>query len=303
MSKKGFALALTLWIVAMMSLVTVIFLSYGKKIVKNSRNLETKLEVTLASESFLEFLKFYASTAKITNNKMINYNLKELYPLFPTVLFIDSRKNIWKKKIFYLQDTAGLINITDTEAISSFVNHENRVKDKKVIIKESIEDWLDKDSIAHLNGAESNFYKNYNTRDKSYFAHSQELSLIRGITDSNQTNVDKLLSKVYLFKRSSRNLLTMNINLLVYIYEFSQSNLIQLKKARAESIESFERIFFNLSNKKFNVERDSFMPSGAVIIKIVVTDKNVTKEICSMVDFMATEKRAWEVWDYKDGRR
>ena len=303
--KKGFSLVFTLWIVAMMSLITVLFLSYGKKIVKNSRDLETKLEVTIASESFLEFLKFYGATAEIRDNKMINFNLKKIFPSFPTTLFIDSRKNSWKNKIFYLQDTAGLINVTDSEAISNFVEHENNIKDKTVIIRDSIEDWLDKDNVAYLNGAEDDFYRNYkyNTRDKNYFAHYQELSLVRGIMDSNQSSIKKLLSKIYSFKRSSRNLLTMDIDLLVYIYNFSHSNSIQLKKARAESIEAFERLFFYFSDRKFNFEKDSFLPSGAVFINIIVTDRNITKESHAMIDFMATKKRAWQVWNYQDGRR
>jgi hypothetical protein len=302
LNKKGFSLALTLWIVAMMSLVSVLFLSYGKKIVQNSRDLETKLAVTIEAESFLEFLKFYGATAEIIESKIVNQNLKELFPSFPTILPIDSTKIVWKNKIFYLQDTAGLINITDIEAISNFIDHENELKDKKVIIQDSIKDWLDKDSIAYLNGAENNFYKNYkyNPRDSRYFAHPKELSLLRGIIDSNQTNIKRLLPNIYIFKRSSRNILTMDNDVLAHIYNFTNSDSVQLKKAKEESIDAFERLFFYLSDKKFNFERDSFMPSGAITITVSITDKNITKGISCMVDFISTKKRACEVWNYQD---
>ena len=300
--KKGFALAFTLWIIAMMSLVTVLFLSYGKKIVKNSRSLETKLEVTLEAESLLEILKFYGATAEIVDNKMVNKNLQKLFPSLPISLPIDSRKITWKNRVFYLQDTGGLINITDIEAISNFINHENRLKDKKVIIQDSIEDWLDKDSLSYLNGAEDDFYRayKYGSRDSRYFAHSKELSLLRGIMDLNSTQIDKLLSKIYIFKRSSRNILTMDMEVLGHIYDFSKSEIFQLKKARSENISTFERLFYNFSAGKLDAERDSSMPSGAIVMTVLVTDRNITKKITTLVDFMSTKRKAWEVWKYQD---
>ena len=300
--KKGFALALTLWIIAMMSLVTVLFLSYGKKIVKNSRSLETKLEVTLEAESFLEILKFYGATAEIVENRMVNKNLQTLFPSFPISLPIDSRKITWKNKIFYLQDTSGLINITDIEAISNFINYENRLKDKKAIIQDSVEDWLDKDSISHLNGAEDAFYQayKYGSRDSRYFSYIEELSLLRGIMDVNQTEIEKLFSKMYIFKRSSRNILTMDMEVLGRIYNFTKSRLFQLKKARNENLDTFERLFYYFSTEKFNIERDSFMPSGAMVMTVFVTDKNITKEVTTLVDFMSTKRAAWEVWNYQN---
>ncbi len=300
--KKGFALALTLWIVAMMSLASVLFLSYGKKVVQNSRHLETKLEVTLEVESFLELLKFYGATAKIVKNRIVNKNLKELFPSFPVSLPIDSTKITWKNKIFYLQDTSGLINITDIEAISNFINYENRLKDKKAIIQDSIEDWLDKDRITHLNGAEDAFYQSYkyNSRGNNYFAHIEEISLLRGMIDLNQSTLDRLFSKIYIFKRSSRNILTMDMEVLGHIYNFNQNELTQLKKARIKDIDTFERLFYYFIGNKFNFEIDSFMPSGAIIITISVTDKNITKEVTTLVDFMSTKRKAWEVWNYQD---
>ena len=300
--KKGFALALTLWIIAIMSLVSVLFLSYGKKIVRNSRSLETKLEVTLEAESFLEFLRFYGATAEIVENRMVNKNLKKLFPSFPISLPIDSTKITWKNKIFYLQDTSGLINITDIEAISNFINYENSLKDKKAIIHDSIEDWLDKDSIASLNGAEDSFYQTYKygSRDSRYFAHIKELSLLRGIMDLNPSKIEKLFSKMYIFKRSSRNILTMDMEVLGHIYNFTKSMLFQLKKARNENINTFERLFYYFTAEKFNLERDSFMPSGAIIMTVLVSDKNITKKVTTLVDFMSTKRQPWEVWNYQD---
>jgi len=300
--KKGFALALTLWIVAMMSLASVLFLSYGKKIVEKSRSLETKLEVTIEAESFLEFLKFYGVTGEIVDNRIVNKNLKELFPSFPISLPIDSRKITWKNKIFYLQDTAGLINITDIEAISNFVNYENRLKDKKAIIQDSIEDWLDKDNISHLNGAEDSFYQayKYGSRDSRYFAHIEELSLLRGMIDLNKIQIDKLFSKMYIFERSSRNILTMDMEVLGHIYNFTKSQLVQLKKARNENINRFEQLFYYFIAERFNIEMDSFMPSGAIIMTVSVTNKNIKKEVTTLIDFMSTKRKAWEVWNYQN---
>lgn len=303
-AKKGFALALTLWIVAIMSLVSVLFLSYSKKVVQKSRDLEAKLEVTIEAESTFELLKFYGATGEIVKNRIVNKNLEGIFPSFPTILPIDSRETVWDNRTIILQDTAGLINISDIDAIANFVGYESNSKDKKVIIQDSIEDWLDTDSLSHLNGAEDSFYRTlgykYGTRDRRYFASIEELSLLRGIVDWNPLKVKKLLSQLYIFKRSTRNILTMNIDTLGRIYHFNKNDLAQLKKARDEGDSSFESLFYHLNPENFNFERDSSMASGAIKVKVIVSKRNVTKEISAMVDFIQTKRKAFEVLKYQD---
>ena len=59
MSKKGFSLALTLWIVAILSLLSAYYLNYGKKVVEKSGELQIKLNLVLEAESMVEVIKFY----------------------------------------------------------------------------------------------------------------------------------------------------------------------------------------------------------------------------------------------------
>jgi len=176
MRKKGFSLALTLWIVAMMSLVSALYLGHSKKVVQKTIQLNQKLQLIFDSESTIELLKFYISTGYMSGDKIINNEFKNVFPSFPSSLSIDGTKEVFDNRTIILQDTAGLININDKEALSNYLCLENSTIEDKSIIKDSITDWLDEDSFMSLNGAEKLFISTINVTLKSLL-NTQELLL------------------------------------------------------------------------------------------------------------------------------
>jgi hypothetical protein len=302
--KKGFALALTLWIVAMMSLASVMYLSYGKRTVDKIKKLEQKLQAIFESESTLEIIKFYGMTGEFSSNKINNALLSKIFPAFPKEIFIDNRKVVWGKQTILLQDTAGLIGSSDVEALSNYLIFNEKVsKDKKVIIRDSIKDWLDEDNRVSLNGAERLFYQsrgyNYSPRNQTYLASIDEFFLLRGFFDSN-INKSRFKSKLVKSNYVFRNVLTMDLIVLSQVYELSKIETEQLKKAKQESIDIFFKLFYKFKPEVFNRDGTGATPSRIVKVTIIFNDKDIREKLSLLISFRLGSSTASEVLEYNN---
>ena len=304
MRKNGFALALTLWIVAMMSLVTVLYLSYGKKVVFNSSQLHKKLDLIFEAESTVELLKFYGSTGSFKSISINNEFVKKSFPLFPKRILLDSTEIVWKNSTIVLQDTAGLVDINDIEGVANLINYELRAsKDKKSIIKDSILDWLDKDRIRKLNGAETPFYQKYGyvSSDRDYFIAREELFLIKGIKNLRYDVREKILSSLVLTDNNRRNILTFSNQLLQLIYNLSENDIQELEKLKKEyALAKFSEFFFSINKENYDFEIDGGIPSHIIRATVLSSVENIKKKIVVLIDFRETNQAAFEVLRYKD---
>ena len=303
MFKKAFSLALTLWIVAIISLVSALYLTYGKKVVDKTIKLEKKINIIFETESTIELLKFYIMTGEIINNRVDNKLLKKNFPKLPSTLFIDGRKTLWNQQVITLQDTAGLIGLADTEAIAnSLILSENDSKDKKVIIQNSMNDWLDENKIPLLNGAEDAFYidEKYKPRDENYFAAREEIFLVRGVSDISIIKKEELMSKLIASNYILRNLLTMDINLLGKIYNLSKIEVEQLIKAKSEGKNSLLTMFYTLRPKAFNNESIGISPSRIIQLSVFSETKELAEKIKLLISFRPKESHAFEVLEYNN---
>ena len=302
--KKGFALALTLWIVAIMSLVTALYLSYGKETVQKTTLLNKKLKAIFEVESTIELLKFYGMTGELSQNSINNNGLKRFFPKFPTKIFIDGRIIKWGKLTITLQDTAGLIGANDIEGVTNYLIANKKIsKDKKAIIKDSINDWLDNNSFKLLNGAENSFYRNkgykYLPRNENYFSSVDELFLVRGLVDS---NLDRkfLKSKLVISTYASRNIMTMDIELLGAIYDLSKIDIEQLKKAKKESNDTFLKLFYRQNQEAFQSEKTGTSPSRIVKATVMYDTKKIHEQVSLIISFRLGRLGASEVLEYNN---
>ena len=298
--KRGFALALTLWIVAILMVTSILFLEYSKKTVEKSKALNKKLELTIETESLFELLKFYLSTGKFSKNEIHNELLTPFMPTFSNFIKIDSTPYQWRNCKIILQDTAGLLSLEDRNAIVNYIQFNNVVKNN-VSVDKKIIDWLDRDTLETINGGESGIYRQYNytPRNQGYFAAVDELFLIKGLNDLNSTDI---LSK-YLVKSDlrRRNILTMDEVLLKSIYGISDIEIKQLIKLRRRG--DFKKLFsfFATINKKiYSEERDGGYPSNILKITIVCSENSIKKKIIVLVDFNKKSKKAIEILNYKN---
>lgn len=302
--KKGFALALTLWIVAIMSLVTALYLSYGREIVQKTTLLNKKLEAIFEVESAVELLKFYGMTGNLSQNNISTNGLKKLFPHFPTRIFIDGRVTKWGKITIILQDTAGLIGTNDVEGIMNYLISNKKIsKDKEAIIKDSINDWLDNNSFKLLNGAESSFYRSqgyaYLPRNENYFSSIDELFSVRGLVDS---NLDKkfLRSKFVVSDYTARNVITMDVDLLGNVYNLPKIEIEQLKKAREESIDTFFKLFYQQNPEVFQSEGTGSSASRIVKTIVMYDDGEIHEQVSLLISFRLGLLGASEVLEYNN---
>ncbi len=86
-AKNGFALAMVIWISAILMASTVYLLSVYKKSVSNAQLLEDKLNAQLLSDTEVDRFKFYALTGEFKND-FIENDLKG----FPKRLYFDNKK-------------------------------------------------------------------------------------------------------------------------------------------------------------------------------------------------------------------
>jgi general secretion pathway protein K len=297
--KKGFALALTLWIVAMLSLVSVLYLSYGKKVVQKTIQLNKKLELIFEEESTIEQLKFYIATGYIDKDRVVNNSFSNLFPSFPTFFYIDGQPTRLDNRTITLQDTAGLINIHDDEAFSRYLSKDLNIEERG-IISDSMRDWLDLDSFSSLNGAETPFYQQkryaYEARDENYISSIDEIFLIRGVDKYTRIDQEKLtLSNIVI-----RNILTMSPKLLGKIYGFTPNEIEQLIEAKKEGKEFFSNLFYRLNIYNQRPELDGFIASNILKIDIFTKRDNISKKIKLLVSFRPNREGAFKVLEYYD---
>ncbi len=303
MIKKGFSLALTLWIVAIMSLASVLYLSYAKKVVQKTKLLNQKLQLTFDTESTIELLKFYIATGYFEKYNIKNNTINSVFPSLPNTLLIDGTKESFDNRIVILQDSAGLININDTDAIANYFTQSNDIEHKGIII-DSIKDWLDLDEFALLNGAESLYYRNkkyaYIPRNELYFASTDEIFLLRGLVGCNLTKEQQNYNNLIVSDLTSRNLLTMDMNLLQKIYGFTQNEIEQLKDAKKEDINLFLSMFYRFNAQNMNWERDSSFPSNILKMRVLSSNKNIKKDIILIINFRLSQEYVFEILEYND---
>ncbi len=300
--RDAFSLALTLWIVAILTLLAILYLDYGRKVVLKSKQLQTKLQVIIKNESAIELIKFYGATGFFVENRIENSLLKPIIKDIPTKIYIDSTKIVWDNSTITLQDSAGVIDMRDNSMIAEYIA---KSKEKEVIIKDSIVDWYDTNDFTHLNGAESEFYirndRGYRPRNESYISSVDELLLVRGLYDLSKEEKERLLSNLVISDKFGYNILTLKRDILKSRYGLTENDIEQLEKVRKNSSSAFMSLFFSLSKKSIDMEIDSTLPSGILDIEIITSINNIKKRTEVLINFQSSNRnRSFEILYYKD---
>jgi len=276
--RKAFSLLITLFITFSLLALSTYFLLVSKKTLNNTLLLNTKLNTFLESKSYFEKIKFYLGSGEYKNYYVIN-NLKG----FPKKLRIDSFEYDFNNTKIILQDGAGLINLMypNMKILKKLINDENISN----ILIDSFEDWLDKDDLSRLNGAESYYYishhYHYIPRNSNFIAYLDELKDIRGWYKKYE-----ILKKYFIFYEGGNyNFTTMPLKILEEKYDISTDNakLIQKYKKNFDSKKIFA--IFRKYGNNIDPNVDLPFPSRIVKINILTTDKSVVNQIKVIVDF------------------
>ena len=276
--KKAFSLSITLWMTAALIAGSVFFIKINKQNLSIASKLKNKLTASIETESNLALIKYYSATGEFEKHYIKNNTLK----LLPKQLLIDATPFTFNHSTITLQDTSGLINtFFPDEPLYRLV--EMRKEHNYHIVKNSIEDWLDKDSLSNINGAEEYFYKQNNRgylpRNRSFLSHYAELTLIRGFEG---LNLKKYLTYVPSY---GVNPYTMNIPTLMLTYGITKQDAQLLIKTKKRDIENFEKIFNQIEKKYFDPFEQSLSYSKTLQITISTTIKGATYSSSTLIDF------------------
>lgn len=165
-------------------LISFFIVNLSKNIVESTDTLLDKLAAKFRAESIINELEFYASTGKFTSNSIVNSSVKGL----PAKIYINGGlQKIDNKTVLSIRDSGSMMSVwaINLDVISNLLRHYKVSSQKIAIIRDSILDWIDRDDLSHINGAESQYYKEkgykYTPRNFPALQSVYELRLVRGM--------------------------------------------------------------------------------------------------------------------------
>ncbi len=181
---SGSAIIIALIISLIAMAITLFVIGVNKSIVESSDMLLDKLNAKFRAESLINKIGFYVSTGRFTSDSVENPSVKGL----PVKMSINgSLQKIDNNTEVTIRDAGSMMSIwaINPKVISNLLKLDNVSSQKIAVIKDSIMDWIDKDNLIHLNGAEAQYYKGkgykYLPRNSFGIQSVYELKLVRGI--------------------------------------------------------------------------------------------------------------------------
>lgn len=276
--KKGFALSIVLWIVAALLLGVATLSIFAKDSLQLSKGIDHKLNTRIAAENVLEILKFYLLTASNDQVAFHNENLKNTEYTLPAIIVVDNRWYQISENIkFRIDDNGNKVSLSylSPNFISGLLK--NYVSRQEVyILKDSLEDWVDKDNVPSLNGAEMSQYKlkeglNYSVRNSPAVQDIQELKLINGFRSLNSEQWNILKQNICYGDGGRPNLFFVSPEYLQMLLRLDQETAVALVKIRQKDHDKFEKIVKEM--KIYDDESLGFYISKNLFIQIEVTNK------------------------------
>ena len=275
--KNAFSLSITLWITAALMAGAIYFIGVNRQNLYISSQLNDKLAASLELQSTFELLKYYIYLGTYSYNKIINKEQN----LLPKSLPIDSTPFKYKNSTIQLQDSGGLL---DTMHIQSYISNlevfQNRIEEQ--VAKNSIKDWLDKDSFSSINGAETFYYTakgcRYRTRNKPFLYYTDELNIIRGCQDILNSKENFIHSVKW-----GLNPYTMSKQVLKTIFQLSENDVKIVLDIRKNDITRFRKKLYELKPEVLRTMELFLIYSN--VLKITITTK-INKATVSKTFFL-----------------
>ncbi len=304
-SKRGFALALVLWISAALMAVALYSIVSTKESVDNAKKLLAKLQSRLDAESAFEKSIFYLSSGKYWEDSVKNEVKgmpKKIVLVNKEVFFKEGESNITLR----VQDIGGLENITIMARKLPVIRRliKNVTGKSSPFAIDSYLDWLDTDEEAHLNGAESFYYKSivsrkYGSSNRRYIQHPDELRLIRGfdiLSDSEWREIKRYLAYSY---SGGKNILAFPKKMIESYIKVTPSQWKELMSLKRKSLEKYRDKFFDYIIDEEEKERLNFHPTRSFVISLEAKRGEALSKIWAMVDVKPKVSEMINIIEYK----
>ena len=280
--RKAFALSIVLWISVIFMAISIYFLKVSKTNMQFSNQVNDKLNAYLKAKTTLENLKFYLGSGHYIYNKVFN-NLNN----YKNFLRVDNYEYNISGVKFKLQDLSGLYHLWGLDnSFIKFLSENNISKEKANIAYNSYLDWIDKDNLMRVNGAEREYYiskKYHYVPRNTNVPMTYELLDIRG-----WKNIFNLIKPYVSLGNlgTSDNFTVMPFLILKAKYNISNENLKELMKLKKENkMNEFVNYFYQIPKTNFDYENTSYFDSKVVLINIVSKYNKSISKIKELIDF------------------
>jgi len=291
--RKGFALSIVLWIVAVLLIGIAFIASLSKESLHISYMLKDKLATQIIAKNYLEALKYHVMTSDCDGMKFINKN--PILSLPQEINLDGSEYHISNNITISIQDLSSMVRPYDLYSIVDTIKH----RELSFTIKDSIRDWLDVDDNARLNGAESTYYTiqkqlAYRPSNINMFQSFDELKLIKGVRDIDSN----ILKDKITYKTGVINLMLIDAIYLKSLFKISMDEAKKLVLIRQKDDKKFISIIEQ--NKYFNDSYMWFGISQIVNIKIIAIRHKAKSQLYATLYFAQKEKnRVFYIEGYK----
>lgn len=301
-SKKGSVLIISLIIMSIATALTIFIIKVTKEINTSYKLILDKLEAKITAESEIEKLKFMFLTSNFQSYKTTFLN--KIDENYPDEIILDGReyniKNKIKLSVLDLSAKANIFYYTDESSLRPILE---KILGRKEGVKltNTYLDWIDKDNLVRLGGAEFSYYKNvedafYTPRNNSFLQDLEELTDIKGFSHDVYKKIKKYFTIAYL--GSDLNLFLADTTLL--------SNLQYISKAKLETIKNLKKTG-KLKELEDFIKKDQTLgelftiePSKVLRIKLEAISGEAVEKIYCIIDFKELNDTPYVVYKYKE---
>jgi len=266
--RSGFALAMVLWISAVLMAATLFLLSNYKKSVVYASDLQDKLEAEIEADTYITKFNYYALTGKFQDNYIEN-SLKG----FPKKLFLNQTPMVIDKNTtLVLKSGGGMLSMYATDA-SVINNMMQNYTHSTTNYKDAYLDWIDLDNVPLLNGAEDGYYianGHYPVSNLGTIQHPEELFLIKGFEDVNDSIRQKVIENFHYTTSSTLDYAVISpdfLRNLIKVDDFEWQQLAELYKNNYSLYKNtiVSKLSRSIDSDYFGI---SYVVHGVVVVNI-----------------------------------
>lgn len=305
--KKGSATIFSLFFSAVILTLAIAFNLIVRENLKTSLALQYKSNALITANSALNLLLYYILSGTTLQREILipqaNATLGvDRIPLNGTEIEL----KIPERVLLSLRDTNGLISLTyiNTQALKRLIlRHTNNDTQRADIIIDSLLDWIDRDDLTRLNGAERDYYRNQNLSysPRNYpFQYKEEFVLIRGMDWELYRKLEPYLT-ILPANGFNPNTAPDEV-LLAYLDLNTPQDLYPIKNYLQTKPLTSDTELFGLVGRKIAVSEEVYyFPSKYVELTLKVPQGNKTiYTLKAGLDLRLTQTRPYEILYYKE---
>jgi len=264
--RDGFALAMVLWISAILMAATLFLLGNYKKSVNYAVALNDKLEAEIKADSYIVQFNYYALTGKFFHQYIEN-KLKG----FPKKLsLLQTKIQLDKNTTLILRSGGDMLHMyaLSPSIVNTMMQNHTHSREN---FKDAYQDWIDLDNMPLLNGAEGGYYQAntaYNVSNMGTIQHPEELFLIKGFQDLNESLKEKIIDNFHYGTSSIFDYAVISPGFLKNLIQVDDFELNQLYELYKDNYDLYEKKIYAMLSSHLDADYFgvSYLVDGIIIV-------------------------------------